>query len=101
MGLLFSIDRCLNALPKDLLAENIVYIELDKDKYELLQTEITTHYDLVSVPIAPDLKFIEQKVEDFGKCSVFTYNDYKIVVALGKGTKQTDTFYVAFRTKVL
>jgi len=95
MGLLLSIDRCLNALPKDLLAENIVYIELDKDKYELLQTEITTYTNV------PDLKFIEQKVEDFGKCSVFTYNDYKIVVALGKGTKQTDTFYVAFRTKVL
>jgi len=95
MGLLFSIDRCLNALPKDLLAENIVYIELDKDKYELLQTEITTYTNV------PDLKFIEQKVEDFGKCSVFTYNDYKIVVALSKGTKQTDTFYVAFRTKVL
>ena len=95
MGVLLSIDRCLNTLPKDLLAENIIYIELDKEKYELLQTEITTYTNV------PDLKFIEQKVEDFGKCSVFTYNGYKIIVALGKSTKQTDTFYVAFRTKVI
>jgi hypothetical protein len=97
MGVLSSIDRCLNTLPKDLLAEEVIYIELDKEKYDLLQTEITAY-----IGIENSLKFLEQKIEDFGTCSVLTYNGYKIIVALDSRIgKKNDTFYVAFRTQLI
>jgi hypothetical protein len=96
MGLLMNIYRCLTTIPKDLIDESTIYMELDGENYDLLQGEINT------VTGTTDLKFIEEKIQDFGKCLVFTYIDYKVVVALDKKKKvSTGNFYVAFKTKIL
>lgn len=94
MGILSSINRCLNSIPRDIIDENTIYIEVDRDSYDLLQTEIK------DVTGALDLRFIEQKVEQFGTCSVFAFNEYKIVVALDRSKGASTNFYVAFKTKI-
>jgi dihydroneopterin aldolase len=94
MGILASIDRCVNQIPKDLVENKILYLELDKKNYELVQEEI-------EVVTGSDVKLIEQKVDDIGKSIVLNYNDYKIVIIVNKDKEGLDTFYVAFKTKIL
>ena len=95
MGILLSIDKCIHAIPPDIIDENTIYIEVDVESYDVLQSEIT------NITGAPDLKFIEQRIEQIGTCSVFTFNGFTIVVALDRKKKTGTNFYVAFKTKIL
>ena len=72
MGVLASINGCLNSIPKDIIDESTIYIEVDKETYDLMQQELTYTLAAESIKVE-DLKFIEQMVQDFGKCLVFMY----------------------------
>ena len=91
MGVLGTIDRCINMLPHELIEDKVLYIELDRDNYETMQEEVNAKYDFVA----------EQKVTDMGKCLTMLYREFKIVIVLNKNKSKLDNFYVAFKTKVI
>ena len=78
-------------LPHELIEDKVLYIELDRDNYKVIQEEIDAKYDLVA----------EQKVADIGKCLTMQFLEFKIIIALNKSKSKLDNFYIAFKTKII
>lgn len=78
MNILGTIDRCLNVLPKSIIESEIVYVELDKDSYEIIQEELAI---ATKVPGGITLEN-ERYADDIGKCLVIKIGEYKVIVAL-------------------
>ena len=65
------------------------YVELDKEGYDEIDKDV-------------NLLIQEQKVPDIGPCKVFVGpNGYKVIAVLNKDKAGGDSFYIAFRTKIL
>lgn len=95
MNILASIDKCLNTLSKDIVLGDTVFIELNKDSYEQLEGEVK---DLLGNHVV----LLEEKVEDFGKCKVLQFaQGYKVIIAVNKGKGPAESFYVAFKMKIV
>lgn len=95
MTILQTVDRCLNMIPKELINDKILYVEVDGESYEGLDGEFS------KLTSSPDVLFVEQKIADIGKCKVFTFGEYKVIITSDKKKTRSSSFYVAFKTKVL
>lgn len=95
MSILGTITTCINRIPPELIDEKILYAEVDQENYDGLDAEFAL--------VVNDSNYIfkEQKVSDFGKCKIFMYSGYKIIVALDKNKIKQDKFYIAFKTKII
>ena len=95
MGVLSTIDRAISAVQDDLIDGKIVYIELDKDNYELVQKEVENY------KLAENISLEEKKVADIGKCLVLSYMDYKVIITVNNDKRKMEDFYFAFKTKII
>lgn len=93
MSILKTIEEVFTVLPIEKLAEgNTIFIELDSINYNLLNKEIGDKYTILS----------EQNVPDIGKGMTLNFMGHNIIVAENKKVKtQLDTFYIAFKAKIL
>ncbi len=90
-----SIDKCLNSLSKDVVLENTVFIELDRENYEQLSLEVNNI-------VSGNITLVEEKVDDFGKCKVLSFaQGYKVLIALNKDKGKAEDFYVAFKMRII
>lgn len=94
MGILLTIDRCLNMIPSELIENKIVFIELDKDSYESVQKE-------VKEVMGSEIVLSEEKIADIGKCKVITFTHGKAYVVENKNVSKQGDFYFAFKTKII
>jgi hypothetical protein len=94
MGILGTLERCIHSIPSDLIEGKVVYIELDKDNYEVLEVEI-------SLQVNAEFLLKETKVADIGKCIVLNYEGYKIVISVNIDKTKMGDFYFAFKTKII
>jgi len=97
MGILGTIDRCIHSVQVGLIEGGVVYIELDKENYEVFLKEVDEKVNYES-EMSVDLK---RKVADMGQCTVLNYMGYKIVVSVNKDKGKMENFYFAFKTKIL
>lgn len=98
MGILGTIDRCIHSVQSGLIEGNIVYIELDKDTYDTFLKEVDEKVNAMAEISTTEFK---KQVADIGVCTVLSYMGYKIVVSVNKDKNKMDTFYFAFKTKVI
>lgn len=98
MNILGSIDKFLSVLPRGVIDEDVLYIELGKDSYELLEKEVLNlQYVIEDVKLEG-----KQVVKDIGeKCSTLSYLGYKVIIVQNEGKKLDGKFYIAFKIKVL
>lgn len=104
MGILGTIVRCLGSIQTDLISDNILYIELDKTNFDKLKSEIDNQvsYQLSLLEDAqPEFKFEKQHVPDMGKCEVLMCMGRKFVFVVNEKLDRADTFYLAFKTKII
>jgi len=95
MNILASIDKCLNAVSKDVVLGDTVFIELDESNYKQLEGEIK---DLLGNHVT----LLEEKVSDFGRCKILAFaQGYKVIIAINKSKGMEETFYVAFKAKTI
>ena len=95
-GILSTLDRVLHSIQNDVIDSNVIYIELDKENYSLVQEEVNTISEIGGASLA-----FKEKVTDVGKCLVLTYNEYKVIITVNKNKDKGDDFYFAFKTKVI
>jgi hypothetical protein len=98
MNILGSIDKFLSVLPRGVIDENILYIELGKDNYELLEKEVSNLQHVIE-----DVKLEgKQVINDIGnRCSTLSYLGYKVIIVQNEDKKLDGKFYIAFKIKVL
>lgn len=98
MNILGSIDKFLSVLPRGVIDEDILYIELGLDSYELLEKEVFNLHHVVE-----DIKLEgKQVIKDIGeKCSTLSYLGYKIIIVQNEGKRLDGKFYIAFKIKIL
>ena len=96
MNILGTLDRCINMIPKELIENEVIYIELDQGSYKLILEEVD---NLSKVNGSITIK--EERVTDIGKAFVIGLGGYKIVVALDKNKVESSDFYFAFKTKII
>jgi SPX domain protein involved in polyphosphate accumulation len=103
MGILGTIDRCLHGIQYDLIKDMIVYVELDRDNYKVVLEEVELKVqDLTSVSNSSQLSVeLNQKVKDFGKCTILNYMGYKIIISENDKKIKDECFYLAFKTKII
>lgn len=98
MNILGSIDKFLSVLPRGVIDEDVLYVELGLDNYELLKKEVSNLESVVENIKLED----RQVVKGIGeRCSALTYMGYKIIVVQNEGKKLDGKFYIAFKIKVL
>jgi len=97
MNILGSIDRCLNIIPKIIIENSVVYVELDNDNYDIIQGELAI---ATKVPGGITLEN-EKFAEDIGKCMIVKMGDFRVIVTLNKNKSKQDNFYVAFKTRII
>jgi hypothetical protein len=96
MNILKTLDRCMHMIPLELIENRILYIEVDKENYEEIDSEILAIVNDPSVVILKD-----QKVADIGKCITLTYNGYNIIIVQDKNKNRMNSFYLAFKTTII
>jgi len=96
MGILHTINDCINKIPQELIDNKVLYVEIDAESYENLDKEFSQITNDQNFSILP-----EQKVPDMGKCIVFNYADYKIFITKGPMKSKQNDIYVAFKTKII
>lgn len=96
MNILGTIDRCISMIPKELIEGNILYAELDKESYALIQEEVKS-----IEKVDGGITLSEDRFVDFGKSLVIKFMDYKVIVVLNKDKPKADNFYLAFKTKII
>jgi hypothetical protein len=96
MNILKTLDRCMHMIPLELIENRILYIEVDKENYEEIDSEISAIVNDPSVVILKD-----QKVADIGKCITLTYNGYNIIIVQDKNKNRMNSFYLAFKTTII
>lgn len=98
MNILGTIDRCINMIPQDLIEGNILYVELDKQSYDMILGEV----DALS-KVNNDITIKEERYADVSreKAFVIGMDGYKIVVVLNKGKEVGVDFYISFKTKII
>jgi hypothetical protein len=90
MSILKTLEGCIGKVSPELIENKILYVELDKENYELFDSEISSEYILQ-----------EQKMPDIGKCKILTYLGYKVIIVNNKDRDKLDNFYIAFKTKIV
>lgn len=89
-------------IPLELLENRTLYVELDKNNYSKLQEECE---DKISFQLNEGLptqySLTSEKVPDIGKSVVLTTMGFRIVCVLNEAKIRPDTFYIAFRTKII
>jgi hypothetical protein len=83
-------------IPLELIENRILYIEVDKENYEEIDSEFSAIVNDPSVVILKD-----QKVADIGKCITLTYNGYNIIIVQDKNKNRMNSFYLAFKTTII
>jgi len=83
-------------IPKELVENNILYAEVDKESYALVQEEVNN-----IIKVDGGITLAEDRFVDFGKSLVIKFQDYKVIVVLNKDKPKADNFYLAFKTKII
>jgi hypothetical protein len=96
MNIIKTLDRCLHMIPPELIENKVLYVEVDKENYEEIDTEVSA---IISDPSVNILK--EQKVADIGKCITLTYMGYQFIIVQDKNKSRQKSFYLAFKTTII
>ena len=90
MSILKTLENLIGLMPLELVKDGIFYIELDKKNYDSIDDEIDATYVIQ-----------EAKVPDIGKGKVLVFMGYKFIFVINKDKIGTESFYIAFKTKIL
>ena len=100
MNILNKLEEIMGVLPWDKVETNTLFIELDEVTFEEFGKEIEARYNL-----GEKVAFTEKarKVDpDVGDALWVTFMGRNLVIASNKRAKEKlDTFYVAFKTKLV
>ena len=91
MGVLKTLESCIGKIDPELVEGGIFYIELDKDTYDGLDSEINAEFIIQQ----------EAKVPDMGKSKVLTYLGRKFIMVVNKDKGRQESFYLSFKTKII